>query len=597
MPTPPDVDRLRADKTQLEDAWSAAHAQWTIIDTFTNGTYEVWPSGTKRPEERSNRGRMILDHVSDNIMPYKPRFVRDEQDKKPKETETDVDEVDEVEVAARAIWTSSSRAEPRIPAKIVGRDMAKYNYGGFEIGFSLAGKPTPPERGDPDYEQKAKLYEERKANFNPFILLPIHPYSVLLPPFERIPTLAVKRLRMYRRDINKLLDDARAEKGTEDGDNIMLVGDNLIGNDFEMLDVTRHYTPDYTTMEVGGIILLQEENRHGLVPFRHAFGGFGDTEANQDGLRPERIAQGILWPVRTLIQQYDQIRSAEMEIWATTAFGPMVTVGSGEELAAQLEGAGGGHAIIGGVDVRTMGFLPSPQLPQFMAELATRIDNEIVEATIPRPSFGSREVGVDTVGQHALMVALARNRFVETIEQLAYMTGDVMSMYFQMLDTWGQAITVEGHRLSPAMLHGSYHITAMYPQSDEAVRMQRVGQGADLVQKGLKSKRRFWEEDMMLDDTSGEQAQIDLEIVMADPILMAAKAEKIRRGAGVQKMYEEQLARMAAMKQGGMAQTPPPSGNGFQPPATEAQGELRQALSNETVKPAPAGPGTEVRSP
>ena len=588
----PDITQIKGDRTELEKAWSATHAKWAIIDTFTNGTYAVWPpaEAKERATYRSNRGRVILDHVSDNIMPYKPRFKRDEQDKKPKETQTDVDEV---EIASTVIWTSSSRAEPRIPAKIVGRDMAKYSYGGFEIGFSLAGKPRPPERGDSDYEVKVKTYEERKANFNPFLLLPIHPYSVLIPPFERVPTLTVKRLRMYRRDINAMLEDARAAMDTEDGENIILVGDKLEGAAFEMLDVTRHYTPDYTTTEVGGAIILQEENRHGLVPFRHAFGGFGDTEANQDGLRPEKIAQGILWPVMELIQQYDQIRSAEMEIWGKTAFGVLATAGSAEELAAKL--ALSSQAIVGGVDVRTMGFLPSPQLPQFMAEVATRIDTEIVEATIPRPSFGSREVGVDTVGQHALMVALARNRFVETIEQLAYMTGDVMSMYLQMLATWGEAITVEGHRLSPAMLNGSYHITAQYPQSDEAVRMQRVQQGSQLVLQKLKSRKRFWEEDMMLDDTSGEQDQIDLETVMNDPILFAAVAEKIRRGEGVQPMYEEQLALMAAQGQNGSAPAPQPAGDGFTPPATEAQGEIRQALSSETVKPAPSGPGTGRR--
>jgi len=592
MPNPPDIEQIAEDKTELEGAWSATHAQFAIIDSFTNGTYSVWPHGLEgRHTERTNRGRSIIDHATDSVMPYKPRLVRDEQDKVKNETQGDIDDV---EVAGEAVWTNASQAEKRLPAKVVGRDMVKYNYGGFETGFSLAKQPTPPEKGDPDYAVKAKDYEQRKGDFNPFFLKPIHPYSVLISPTERIPSLVVKRERMSKKDIAQILSDARS--AIENGeDNIVTVYDyELVGNKQQMVETVRHYTPEYTTFtaaDSAGVILLQEENRHGIVPFRHAFGGFGDTEANQDGLNPEKLGQGLIWPVRTLIQQYDQIRSAEMEIWAMTAFGPLVTPGSAAELAAKLEAST--QAIIGNISVKDMGFLPSPQLPQFMAELADRLDREITEMTIPRPSYGQREVGVDTVGQHALMVSLARNRFTETMEQLAFMTGEIVSMWLQMLLTWGQEIVVGGHRLSPAMLNGSTHITAMYPQSDEAVRMQRVQQGADLVQRGLKSKKRFWEEDAMIDDTSGEQEQIDLEQVMADPILTAAKAEKIRRGAGVQQMYEEQLARMAAMEQNGATSTAEPSGKQFQAPATEAQGEIRQAISNETVKPAPAGPGTE----
>ena len=585
----PTIEVIEQDKKQLEGVWAGPQAQFSIIDTFTNGTYAVWPADVAKTRAtfRTNRGRGILDHVSDNLLPYKPKLVRDEGDKIPEAGEQE--QRDDVEVASEALWASVSKGEIEIPAKQAGRYMAKYNYSVLETRFSLAKMPVPPEKSDPLYEQKKREYENGKE-FNPFSLYAPHPYTVLLPPDERVPSLGVKRVRMYRSAIKKMVDEAREQ----DADNLVHVCDDYDahGQDFALENVTVHYTPEYTSWVCQGQMLLQEENWHGFLPFAHAFGGFGDMEANQDGMNPEKKAQGILWPVRDLIVQYDQIRSAQMEIWAKTAFGPLVTAGNAEVLAERLQAA---QAIVGDTDVRTMGFLPSPQLPQFMADLLDRIDSEIVEMTIPRPSYGQREVGVDTVGQHALMVSLARNRFIETMEQMSFMVSQIVSMWYRMLMAWGEPITVGGHRLSPAMLNKSDHITVLFPQSDWAVRMQQTQQDSALVDGKKLSRKRMWE-NMGIDDTSGEEDQIDLETVMADPILVSAKAEKIRRQAGVRQMYEEQLQRLAEQG-GGAVGGEQPTGNGFTPPVTEAQGELRGALSNETLRPAPSGPGTGQKGP
>src|SRR3990167_4359516 len=110
----PDAGQIAGDRRELELALSETHAQWAEIDTFTNGTYPVWPLGMKRHTERTNRARSIIDHASDNVLPFKPRFVRDEVDKAAKEGQQD--DVDDVEKAAGAIWTDASRAEIQLPA-------------------------------------------------------------------------------------------------------------------------------------------------------------------------------------------------------------------------------------------------------------------------------------------------------------------------------------------------------------------------------------------------------------------------------------------------------------------------------------------------
>ena len=570
----PDIKDIEDDKTELERAWIETHAQWAVTDTFTNGKYIIWSKDVAdtRSTERTNRGRSILDHVSDNLLPYAPKFTRN---KVGQDIEAQ-DDMDAVEVAATELWIHASQAEMQIPSKIAGRYMAKYNYAIFETGFDDS---DMPENSD------------EKHNYSPFRLFAPHPFNVLLPPNDKTPDVGVKRMRWYRRDLKKYLDKKREASQ----DTLMSVYDyDAPGNAYDMIDVVTHVTPEYTSMttaDVGNQLILQEENPFGLLPFTHAWGGFGDMEANMDGINPVLMGQGILYPAQSLLIQYDQVRSAKMELYMKAAYGILVTSGSAEELASKLDQVS--SSILGRTDVREIGFLPIPQLPQFLADLEDRIDREIVDMTIPRPVFGGREVGVDTVGQHAMMVSLGMKRFIETMEQMSFMTAQVMTMWFRMLDTWGHDINVRGSRLSSAMLRNDYHITAGYPQTDEAVRMQRIQQGADLVGRGLKSRKRHWEEDQGLDNPSGESDQLIAEAVMADPIMTTALAEKKRRELGLQDIYNQQLQRLASERQEGFAQTQADSGlPGFSPPANEAQGQIRQALTEEVLRPAPASAGT-----
>ena len=155
MPAP-DIGVITGDRTELELALSATHAQWVEIDSFTNGTYRVWPKGLEdRHTERTNRARSIVDHASDNILPYKPRFVRDEIDKVKEAGQTE--DADDVEVASDALWTDATQAEMELPAKTAGRYMIKYNYGVLETGFSTK-MPEKPNEDEPQYDAKSRAY-------------------------------------------------------------------------------------------------------------------------------------------------------------------------------------------------------------------------------------------------------------------------------------------------------------------------------------------------------------------------------------------------------------------------------------------------------
>ena len=588
-----DTADIQADKAALERAWSATHSQWAKVDTFTNGKYNVWPSEHReRGFERTNRGRIIIDHVSDNILPYHPKIKRETVGE-------DIDaerDRDATEKAADAIWTDASRQEKEVPAKLVGRYMAKDNYAIFEAGFDDSGRPQEPEADDDMFDAKQRAFESAKANFNPFILRAPHPYLVLLPPNDRKPDVAVRRTKWYRGDLQRYLEGREAQSSD---DILKLEKYEPTGSAYDLVNVIEHFTPEVISLMADGKdLLLQEKNPHLFVPFVGAWGGFGDKEANDDGMAPEKMGQGILWPVLDLILQYDQLRSAKMELFMKAAYGMLITTGDGSRLAELLEQ--GGNAILDNINPKDIGFLPVPQIPQMLSDLEDRIDREIVDGTIPRAFFGQREVGVDTVGVHAMMLTIGFKRFVETLEQMSYMTTQIVEMWLRMWVTWGKELRLGGVKEVPSILRNNYHVTVTYPLTDEAVKMQRKQQGAAEVGQGLKSRKRYWEDDDGLDDTHGEEEQIDFEQVMRDPILVSAKAEKIRIAQGVQEMYEEQVRKLSAGREGVESVGAPDEGPGGTPPntnpqATAERGQVRQAIQDQVVKPAPASPGSGQR--
>jgi len=583
-----DEAQIREDKTALERAWGATHAQWDKVDSFTNGHYTVWPKEHgERGFHRTHRARIIIDHVSDNILPYRPKMKRAKVGSDP-DAQRDADAVEQM---SSAIWKEASRSENEVPAKQAGRYMAKYNYAIFEAGFDDSDRPGEPEAGDPQFDAKMRAFESGKATFNPFILRAPHPYNILLPPNERAPALAIRRSRWYRRDLKKYLETKKEGELTKH-----FKAYEPSGSLYDFVDVIEHFTPEeISLMGDGSDLLLVEENPHLIVPFIGAWGGFGDKEANADGMAPEKMGQGILWPVLDLILQYDQLRSAKMELFMKAAYGLLVVGGDGSRIAELLEQ--GGNAIMENINPRDIGFLPTPDIPQMLADLEDRIDREIVDGTIPRAFFGQREVGVDTVGVHAMMLTIGFKRFVETLEQMSFMTSQIIELWLRMWVTWGQELRLGGLKAMPSILRNNYDITVTYPLTDEAVRMQRKQQGAQEVAQGLKSRKRYWEDDEGLDDTSGEEDQIDFEQVMGDPILRSAKAEKIRLAAGVSEMYEEQIRRIHE-QQGAAADTvmsaeqavgTPPN---LSPNNTPERGRVRQAITDQVQRPPPASAGS-----
>ena len=565
----PTNSSVMAWRQHLEKVWHDTHTNWATIDSYVWGRYPLWQKedAAKRSIYYTHRARAILDRTNDNILPYKPQWHRDPTG----EAEDAQRMADAVENWVDAVWLDASLSQTFLPAKEVGRNLLKYNYTCVEVGF------------DP---------VETEAGRNPMIMRVPHPWQVLMSPYERRPHRAIKRQRWYWTELQAYLK--RKEETGADNLVEVVVPEFAPSQPYEMAEVTEEHSEDWHALvcpSSGGLLLL-EKNLLGSVPFLHAFGGFGDMPSGEDGMNPKYRAQGFLWPALDLIKLLDQVLSAKAELEMKAAYAPMV---GPEELMEQIAALmqQGANLIPG--DVRQLGYLPIQQLPQYLTDFQDRIERAIIETTINTVAFGDRPVGVDTVGQHAMMLQVSFKRFVETMEQISFLTAQVADMWLRMLEQWGAPITVRGVTLSPQQVQGSYHIEARFPLSDEAVRQQRTQQGLILVQAGLKSRRRHLEEDQGVTDTTEEEDEILRDKVMGDPILHSALAEKKRQELGLQEMYEEQVERMKKERLEGFQGTQAAEGLpglGGSVPQSEEKMTIRNAEKQSFIRPPAARPGT-----
>lgn len=595
----PEVEDILQRRTHLQEAYSDSHAQWEITDSYVQGENVVWPKHedrATRATRRSNQGRIIIDHLSDNILPFLPQWERDlltkDQDAQGK--------VDDVEAFMDAVWTDASMAEMALPAKQWGRNFAKYGYAPFEVVFDASKMPDPPKEGSPTFETEQREFEERKWSFNPFGVRAPHPTHLLLPPDERRPSFGIKNVKWYKHKIRSVLE-AKKKQRDEGDDSIVVLEqfDEDFDNPWDLTEVVEEYSRDWHSIVMpdggksGGLMLL-EANLHRVVPFGHAFSGWGDTPGADDGMDPKYMAQGFLHAAKPLIQLLDQIISAKTELEMKSAFGLMVAPEELLERIAQIMQQGG-NMVPG--DVREVGFMPVQQLPQYLADFQDRVELAIVRATISPVSFGERPVGVDTVGVFAMMLRTSFKRVVEATEQLSFMASEVASLWMRMHANWGEQITVRGKSLTPSKYQKNYHIGARFSLTDEAVRMNRTQLGADLVAQGLKSEKRHLEEDQGVTNVTEERGLIFEDKVLKDPILVSAFAEKKRQELGVQELYDEQLKRLAAERKAGFAETQATSGlPGFRAPGSEEEMEVEGAEQSVLVRPPPASAGTGQRN-
>lgn len=571
----PDAGYIASIESQLQEQWAAAHAKFKDIDTYIQNTYDVWPQELQkaRASWRPSRGPAILNHAVDNQLGYNPRA-------KVIPAGTGSKALADADLGERflhAVFFDASMREATLPFKAAGRYLEAYGYVVVEGPLlDFEEEPEEPQRekgeNEEDFRVRRRIHRQTLRNWNPFRIKVPHPARVLLPPMEKQPSVAIKRSMRYAVELERLT--AQKEDSKRPYAQAWVRAQGMLP--LTQVEVVEYWATQWHAMMVsGGDLLFVERNLWGFVPYTHAYEGSGMEPTSYQNIDPSHYCVGIYEHTRDMLRADAQRMSAHHELLLQSAYAPLGTTKSPEEMAQQLAK---GEIVQG--EKGDLWIMDTVQVNQWMFQHGEDILKDIEAGTFISALAGAKQPGVSTVGQQAILSTAAAKRFVAPQMQLEHLASIVGSRILRLVDQMGRKLTVRGQTLGPENVRGNYTVEVTFPMIDEVMQMQRRQQGMNEVAAGLKSSETYRANDLLLEDETGEVKRMAKDMVRRHPAVIAEMAKAVAEEMGVGdiiRRFEEEQAAQVQRPQG--EQFAEPRGNGSQP--------LRQPLTPSTVKPAP----------
>ena len=436
-----------------------------------------------------------------------------------------------------------------------------------------------PNKGE-DYEWAVIDYDNSLREWNPIRLRAPHPSTVLLDPYERQPTVAIRHDQMYRGDIVKMLQALHErERKPEQVLSKVEIDKWLKMDNWEMMEIDEWSGVKEHRMVFNGIPLFSESNAYGFVQFNHGFGGFGMRKTGDQKNDPMYLAQGILEPVLASLKTDAQATSAKHNALIESAYTRMMTDGDSSELGEQLAQE---DAILEG-NAKEISFLQYPEFSRALMQIGVDAKDDIEEGTYSKVVSGGRSVGVSTVGQHAMQSTTALKRFAELNMQLNMSATIVARNTLRLVDRYGEPIHVGGEVLDPKQIHHDYSIRAEFQAFDPILQLQEREMGLREEQSKIISKETYREGPLRIKDETLEKKRLMKEEVRSTDAYKEAIARQVAEEDGMLEAIEKAKAEEA----GG----PTPAGGVLpQPEISAAAGggaprAMRNALDGDTSNP------------
>jgi hypothetical protein len=579
----PDASYVSKERKQLEDLWSNCHSKWAVIDSFYNRTFAVWPNRPDRPGwYRPMRARAIIDHAVDRQLAHEPTIHREPVGP----SEDSRARADRVEPAIRAILHNIALEEISLPWKQAAKHMMLYGYTIVEDGLDSTvmqkrrTKPTKMRSEDKeDYEKRVKLWENLRKSMVPFRTRTPHPARVLMDPTRKRPSTSIKHTYRLASDLYDLTYARKEGKGRGRNVEVELFERD---NPQELVLTDEYWSESWHGMFTSaGETLFIEPNVWGFQPTSHAFSGYGSEPTEMGNIDPTFMAVGLLdHAMEDLVAQAQEAASRHNAV-LEVAWNPIVTEGDAAELAGQLASGDIIEARRG--EVYRMEI---QQVPRYLFESEAMIDRDLDMGTYSRSVSGTRETGVSTVGQQAILSTASDRKFVTPAVQLEHLASISTSHVLQLMDVLDMDLRVEGHTLRPSDLEGDYSVSVKFELIDPVLQMQNREMGLREVQAKLKSKETYWASDARLEDATGERKRLLSDLIREDPQVIALLAKQVAKEEGIDELLES----IADNQGGGVGQPgqPQPLGGGQVPGNNQVSAgvnELNNGLTNAVFNP------------
>ncbi|MAH48193.1 hypothetical protein CMI37_20385 [Candidatus Pacearchaeota archaeon] len=574
--------------TSLSNTWKAAHRDWEIRDTYYHRTYSLWT-----PEKEQTRGKYrpstptnVIDHAADTQLAFEPRVHRepvgDSQESK--------EAANRIELAMKAVLDSSSLMELMLPWKQMGRHLVHYGYTPADGPvLNLSDRPTKPKRkrgeDDDDFSLREDIFRAGQKNWNPVRIRSTHPARVLLDPLNKQPRYAVKNISIVAHELHEM-SKQKASRGLLDARVFDL--ENI--DPYSLVEIIEYWTRRWHAVKLkSGEILWTEPSPGGIVPFAHAYAGFGMEPTDLKKVDPKFMAAGLLGPIIDSIKNQAQSASAKHQLLIAAAYAPRGTPRDPSEMAQQLQ-----QDLIQGEE-GDLWTVKTKEITRWMFEVGREAATDIEQGTFSRALAGQREAGVNTVGQQAILSTAAQRKFAAAAVQLQHLASITAGNILRLVDlAIKRPIGAEGKELRPADIAHNYDIKVTFEVIDPLLELQRRQLGIQEVQTGLKDMETYWQEDARIEDVVGLRKRLMMDKIRNSPIVAAKFAQETAREMGLGGIVDEEMA-LAIVTDGESLEGGPGAGvenpmdergNGAAP-TTERQANrrLRNPVSPDTASP------------
>mgnify|MGYP001616638175 CR=1 FL=1 len=568
---------------QLEQArWSASMSNWEKMDSYYWRTYQVWNSveqNKNRASYRPSTPASIIDHAADHQLGYEPSITR------PVFTEREMEQTraDLIEPFLYAVFRDSSFQEANMTWKQGGRYLLHYGRAVFEgpkLDFSDMPKEPAKEKdeSEDEFELRTEIWKAQKLRYNPFRIRAIHPSKVLADPAFKSPPYALHLGTRYYSDLLAL--SIRKANTRVHAEVLALIKGK---KPHDTVPVWDYWTKEWHVLMVAnGQWLFAESNPWGFVPYVHAFAGFGQpkTATASDADDPRWQAVGLLEHITDSIQKQAQNASAKHNLLMNASYAPIGTKGNAEEVAQAIAR---GEMIEGEEDM--VWLLKTNQVSRSMIEVGGEITDDIEQGSYARDIAGRRQQGVQTVGQQAILSSASTKKFYAPQRQLEECATIVASNILRLVEVNNLPLNIRGAGIKPEDIARNYAVDVQFEILDPVIDLQQRNVGMQEVDRGLTSPETYRADYAHVKDETRERRRLLDAALDKLPAVMEAEMMAAAKLRGLDKVYQTFLDQQKALQEQEAMKAAKASQNGG------GDARLRQPLTADVAKPAPARPG------
>jgi hypothetical protein len=576
----------------LDEMWRETRTLFERLDSFYFRTYPIWPAEERfdtYPVHRPSTPTWIVDHAADTQLASTPVISRPTANRRGDAEER----ADRVENGLAALMTDAFLQEPVIPVKGAKKQLVLYGYtpmyGPFlDLRYQFD-KPEQKKGEDvEDYDARVAEWEARRYSWNPLRIRSLHPSSVLLDPYDKVPGIGLRHYKVRAFDLNDLTT-RKFERLSSGGTSTEYAKEFDLGSldPYEDVECIEWWTASWHALvKKDGELLYRERNGWGFQPLSHTFSSYGQTPTRAEAINPKHLAKGILEPNLDEIVHEAQQQTAKHELLIRAAFARRGFRGDATEAAEMMKGD-----ILEG-DKDDWWIEQFPNLPAQIFELGRETQVAIQRGSFSLALAGFRQEGVTTVGQQAILDAAAKNKFraieIEADHLFSILGSNMLRLASILNEEMGvTSLSAGSAELRAEDIQNNYRVIVEFRDVDPVLLQQQTEISLREWQAGLISNEDYYLATGKQDATGILKRRIK-EMVRKTPEYVAISMAALSREMGMRRLADKLEQGVQGQEQGaGLVDT---QGNPLQSPITppsspeeravNAPGEATRELAN-----------------